>query len=389
MSLWRVCLAATLILLFIPAAGWAEAPEPVVVRGLSEAGRVEQDIQPVYKARVALVVGIDNYDEPSLRLRSARKGAEAVAAVLASDFGFDEVLTLYDGEATRDGVLSALAGLRRLEPDDALLIYWAGHGATLHTSDQEELGFLVPADGALGGDRALVDNISMEEIRSVVGLAIPARHKLLVVDACYGGLLTLRGAPTLPPEDRAWLRDEARRPVFQVLTAGESDQAVLDGGPGGHSVFTGRMLEVLAETTAYVTATELAVALQRRVRADAWARGSHEQTPAFGRISGTGDFVLLRTPGSENRAHTLLTQTAPVGPRRSRGLAVGAATSLAVGALGVVIAAVARSRYLSAPLSSGEPPGLIHLNRAAGAVGIIAVGAGAVSFGAAFVVAEW
>ena len=286
----------------------------------------------------------------------------------------------------------ALAALRRLEPDDALLIFWAGHGATLRTAQGEELGYLVPWDGALQGDRAIVDNISMEEIRSVVGLGIPARHKLLVVDACYGGLLTMRDLPSLPPEDSSWLKNVARQSVFQVLTAGEADQAVLDSGPSGHSIFTGRMIEALQGTTHYVTATELAVTLQRQVRADAWARGSHEQTPAFGRISGTGDFVLLRAPrpaGSPGVSTQLERTTGSLKRPRSPGLVALSAASVAVGVAGLVVAGVSRAQYAGAPLSDPSAPGLLRLNRAAGATGLAAIGVGAVSFSAAVIVAEW
>lgn len=358
-----------------------DAPE---VRGLEVAGRIAQMPADVYGSRIALVVGVDDYEAPSLRLKNARRGAVAIADVLRHEFGFDRVITLYDEEATREAVLGALAELRGIQPEDALLIFWAGHGTTLRTGEDEELGYLVPWDGALRGDRALVANISMEEIRSVVGLAIPARHKLLVVDACYGGLLTMRGGPALPPEDEAWLEGVLQRDVFQILTAGEADQPVLDTGPGGQSVFTGRFLEVLGETTDYVTATELAAAVQRRVRADAWARRSHVQTPAFGRIAGTGDFVLLReaAPGTRVRLE-------PQGPRRSKGLAAVSAASLAVGVAGLVVAGVARSQYLDAPLGDPAAPGLLTTNRTAGIAGVTAASVGVFTLGAAFVVAEW
>ncbi|MCO4771539.1 MAG: caspase family protein, partial [Deltaproteobacteria bacterium] len=360
MSRWAVAMAA-LVLVGVSSEAWAEPPAEV--RGLEVAGRVEAPPAGAYSSRVALVVGIDDYEAPALRLKTARGGAAAIADVLRHEFGFDRVITLYDEEASRQAVLGALADLRNTQPDDALLIFWAGHGTTLRTADDEELGYLVPWDGALRGDRALVSNISMEEVRSVVGLAIPARHKLLVVDACYGGLLTMRGSPLLP-EDEAWLGGVLQRDVFQILTAGEADQTVLDTGPRGQSVFTGRFLEVLGETKDYVTATELAAAVQRRVRADAWARGGHVQTPAFGRIAGTGDFVLLREAAPGVRAQV------DRGPRRSKGLAAVSAASWVVGIAGMVVAGVARSQYLDAPLGAPAGPGLLATNRAAGVAGV-------------------
>lgn len=373
----RALLAALLLVSVLPLAAAGQQ-----TRGLEVAGRAEGVPATVYASRIALVVGIDEYEAPSLRLKNARRGADSIAAVLRDEFGFDRVITLYDAEATREAVLGVLAELRSTDSEDALLIYWAGHGTTLRTSSNEELGYLVPWDGALDGDAALGSNISMEEIRSVVGLAIPARHKFLVVDACYGGLLTMRGGARLPPEDEVWLGGVLQRDVFQILTAGEADQAVLDTGPNGQSVFTGRFLEVLGETKDYITATELAAAVQRRVRADAWTRGGHVQTPAFGRLAGTGDFVLLREAAAG-------TSSARPGPQRSRGLTALAVASLSAGVAGMVAAGMARQRYVAAPLGDPTAPGLLATNRGAGVAGVTAVSAGVITLGAAFVVAEW
>jgi hypothetical protein len=383
----RPLLVLLLLALAAPGSAWAQAEEPV--RGLVESGRADVPVERLYGRRVALIVGIDDYEEPALRLRSARHGAQAVSDALVQDYAFDEVITLMDGEASRDAVLAALADLRRLKAEDALLIFWAGHGGAVHDSNDEEVGYLVPWDGSLGGDRALADNISMEEVRSLVGLAIPARHKLLVVDACYGGLLTLRGSGPLLPHDQAWLQEVVQRPVFQVITAGEVGQSVLDNGPGGHSVFTGRFLEALDETDDYITASELAATLQRRVRADAFARGGHEQTPAFGRLSGTGDFVLLRADAAASLVSRGAWAPAPRTPPASRTLAATAVAALLVGAAGLVTAGVSREEYVSSPLADGDQPELVALNRAAGVTGLAAIGAGAFTLGAAFVVAEW
>jgi hypothetical protein len=381
---WAAALA-----LCLSTARVAMADEPDV-RGLVEAGHAPVATDDVYARRVALLVAIDDYEDPALRLRTAGRGAEGLRRTLEQRYGFDEVRVLTDREATREGVLSALASLRDLSPDDALMVFWAGHGATVTTDEGEQLGYLVPWDGALSGDRALVANLSMAELRSVLGRVIPARHKLLVVDACYGGLLTVREAPVIAEHDRAWLARAAREPVLQVITAGEAGQTVLDGGPGGQSVFTGHLLALLEGTEDFTTGTELAVALQRRVRADAFARGSHEQTPAFGRLSGTGDFLFLpKAPepvALVQRGADLA--TLPV-PRRSRTLALWGGGALAVGGASLLTTALTHRAYTEAPLSEGEQSGLFALNGASAAVGGVGLVLGSVGVGAALVVNEW
>ncbi len=73
----------------------------------------------------ALVIGNDKYRSLP-RLKTAVADAQAVARILKRSYGFETtVLT----NATRDGILDALDGLRRrLTKDDNLLIYYAGHG---------------------------------------------------------------------------------------------------------------------------------------------------------------------------------------------------------------------------------------------------------------------
>ena len=155
------------------------------------------------------------------------------------------------------------------------------------------MGYLVPHDGSMASEPEIVArNISMEEVRNLMRF-VAAKHKLLVVDACYGGLLATRDAGLPPRADAAYLRSVTRDPVFQVLTAGGPDQSVLDGGPGGHSVFAGHLLDLLRDADRYVTGSTLGAEVRRRVF-DAARERRHEQTPDFGRVTGQGDFVLIK-----------------------------------------------------------------------------------------------
>ena len=67
---------------------------------------------------------------------------------------------------------------------------------------------------------------------------------------------------------------------------------MLDGGPGGHSVFTGRFLEILDEADDFITAEEVSTQVKERVFSDARARG-HTQTPKSGELFGLGDFIFM------------------------------------------------------------------------------------------------
>jgi hypothetical protein len=77
-----------------------------------------------------------------------------------------------------------------------------------------------------------------------------------------------------------------------VLTAGGKGEEALDGGPRGHSVFTGRLIEILESAPDFITANELQASIREKVYSDAQAR-NHTQTPGFGALYGLGDFVFI------------------------------------------------------------------------------------------------
>jgi len=219
-----------------------------------------------YSSCKALVIGVGKYADPQYDLSYARSDAEAMAELLGNEFGFDQVWTLYDNDATRQNLIRFFEqDLQRTEEDDGLLIFFAGHGITVRSAIGDDRGFLVPHDG---DPKEPYANLSLTTIRDDYMPMIPAKHVFLIVDACYGGL-ALRDVATIErPEtiDDAVLAELTRRDrkVRQVLAAGTKDQRVLDGGLFGHSVFTGRLIEALREADPYVTADHVGDRRPRR-----------------------------------------------------------------------------------------------------------------------------
>ena len=272
----------------------------------------------LYRKMVAVVIGIDRYAGPSMNLSYAVKDAQGMEEVLRDTYGFDPVYALYNEEATRENILELLQTRLPQETgaDDAVLVFFSGHGVTRDSSDGP-LGYLVPHDGARGEWHR---NISMAVLRDDVSRAISARHVCFIVDACYGGLLaTTRGDIGETSRSAAYLQSIAEEPARQVLAAGDETQTVLDGGPLGFAVFTGRVIEALRNATDYITANELAVGVSERVFADAQRRG-HVQTPQFGSLSGTGDFVFVpkRQTIAQLRAETAGLEAALEASRQAR-----------------------------------------------------------------------
>src|SRR3989338_4499159 len=100
----------------------------------------------------ALIIGIDKYSAlpEDKQLKSARKDAEAVAAVLRDRYGFakERVIELYDEAASRKTVFKAFSNLKKeLTSKDSLFVYFAGHGAYEGKIEKgNEIGFWLLAD---------------------------------------------------------------------------------------------------------------------------------------------------------------------------------------------------------------------------------------------------
>lgn len=261
----------------------------------------------LYRRSFAVIIGIDRYRNlPADRqLKNAVKDARGVEAVLRKSYRFDKIVSLHDEEATKDRILEVLTEELPAEMgrDDALLVFWAGHG-NQEKSDYGDLGYLIPYDGSTEKIRK---NLTMAELRDTVSKKIPAKHVFYVMDACYSGLLTTRSVDSKPRRDLGYLKEITKESVRQVLTAGGKGEEALDGGPKGHSVFTGRLIELLESATDYVTANELQASIRERVYSDAAAR-NHTQRPGFGVLYGMGDFVFI--PRQQDRLGDLSASSA-------------------------------------------------------------------------------
>ncbi|MEI6206874.1 MAG: SUMF1/EgtB/PvdO family nonheme iron enzyme [Desulfuromonadales bacterium] len=246
----------------------------------------------LYNKSYAVIIGIDRYQNlpPDRQLAYAVKDAEGISATLKKHFKFDRIATLYNQEASKERIMKLLTSElpRDMGPEDSVFLFWAGHGNQDSSADGE-IGYLIPYDGSAD---EIYKNITMTEIRDTVSKKLPAKHVFYAFDACYSGLLTTRAVDTKSRRDLAYMKEITKERVRQVLTAGSKGQEVLDGGRNGHSVFTGRLIEILEAAGDYITANEIQAIIKEKVYGDAIGRGLN-QKPDFGRLSGSGDFVFI------------------------------------------------------------------------------------------------
>jgi len=247
----------------------------------------------LYNKSYAVVIGIDSYQNlpRDKQLKYAVKDARGVQDVLSKNYRFDKIYELYNEQATRDRIMELLTIElpEKMGEEDSLFIFWAGHGNQEKTKSGD-IGYLIPHDG---NPEKPFSNISMTLLKEDISKKLPAKHVFYVMDACYGGLLTAtRSLDKKTTRDLSYLKEITKEQVRQVLTAGGKKETVLDRGRNGHSVFTGRLIEVLENSGDFVTANEIQAIIKERVYKDAQAR-SHTQTPAFGTLYGNGDYVFV------------------------------------------------------------------------------------------------
>ncbi len=134
--------------------------------------------------RHAAVIGIDAYAGGLAPLRTATADARAVAAALEQDHGYRDPITLLDAGAKHDDVRHLLEETlpELVEPESALVLYFAGHGVAMDGDDGPQ-GYLMPQDADVNRPDTW---LRMSDFRQTLE-ALTCRHLLVVLDCCFAG----------------------------------------------------------------------------------------------------------------------------------------------------------------------------------------------------------
>jgi ABC-type nitrate/sulfonate/bicarbonate transport system substrate-binding protein len=236
---------------------------------------------------VIAAIGIDRYrhwQQLTNAVRDARGTLE-----LFHRLGFEEITKpLFDEAATSDAVHRLVTDdLAGLGSDDSLVLFYAGHGTARNRhvgGHQVKTGCLLGSDASATKD-CFTGWIDLDVWLHEVAL-LPARHILVVLDACESGIALealLKWRASGPAADEPLPALQARR-SRRVITSAMHGQVALDSGPmSGHSLFTGCMIEGLtrglsAAGGGVATGSALGLYVQQRVQSYPRSR----QTPDFG-----------------------------------------------------------------------------------------------------------
>jgi len=240
----------------------------------------------------ALVIGNQNYKSID-SLQTPISDAQRTAKVLADKYGFT-VQILED--ASDVAMLKALNDLNAaLQPNDNLLIYYAGHGERLQNGKLES-GYWLPVNA----DPPPQDTFWVPNEQITAHLArLPAKRVLVVADSCYAGLLSTDPSYLFVDNKVGYTLDYLKFKLpkrSRLLISSGGDKPVLDTGGGTNSVFARAFLDELEANQSVLAAPELFARINKRVAGVA-AKNKFVQVPEFKSIKGAGhevgDFFLV------------------------------------------------------------------------------------------------
>jgi hypothetical protein len=240
----------------------------------------------------ALIIGNQDYQVLE-HLQTPRNDAERAGQLLKEKYGFT-VQVIED--ANDVAMLRALNDLNKvLQPNDNLLIYYAGHGTRLKTGGNDA-GYWLPVNAERPPDDTFW--VPNEQITSHLA-RLPARRILVVADSCYAGLLSSDPGVNMFGTENQFSLDYVKYKLpkrTRLLLASGGDQPVLDAGGQGDSVFARAFLDVLGNNAGILSTPSLFAQVQARVKTGA-ARNNFTQVPEFKAIKSAGhelgDFFFI------------------------------------------------------------------------------------------------
>jgi len=271
------------------------------------------------RRKLAILIGIDQYQGDIPKLQSAVRDVRAVAQVLRELHGY-ETRCIEDSQATLQSLRQLLSELAtQVARDDQLLLYFAGHGVADSVGEASERpsvprGFLIPADAR----RESVDSfLPMEELRAAID-KLACIHILLCLDCCFAGAFRWSMSRDLRVVRRTLYHERFERylrdPARQVLVSAAADERALDlvegkgfgtrGAGGQNSPFAAALCAALRGEAdlrigggpgdGVIVASELHLVVEASLRRLEERSGHPQQRPLLWALPGydKGEFIF-------------------------------------------------------------------------------------------------
>jgi len=239
-----------------------EGLNKITVRATDGAGNVAEQVfeieknskEPVNEVVAAteregknycLLIGAQNYVDTSIpSLENPIQDAVRLKIILKSDYNFEDsnIITLFNPEAN-DIRRQLLELTNIIQPEDNLLIFYAGHGIWV---EKEKKGYWLLVDAKRNDPNTWLQN---KDVLNLIA-KLPSRHTLLITDACFsGGVFRTRSIGKDAPAAIQSMNEKISR---VAITSG-NDTEVPD-----ESVFMKYLIKALTENKEqYLTAQKM------------------------------------------------------------------------------------------------------------------------------------
>ena len=227
----------------------------------------------------ALLIGNESYDDPGImELSEPINDATELYKTLTEEYNFEKENVILLKNPTKADIIGTLHKFRsQINPDDNLLIFYAGHG---FWDEGMGVGYWLPKDASKDNP---VNWIPNTDLTNYLG-AIKSKHTLLIADACFsGGIFKTRSA---------FSATYAVEMLYQLNSRKAITSGTLTEVPD-KSAFLHYLIKNLRENTnEYVSAEELFSKMRTAVI------NNSENVPQFGTIQNVGDeggdFIFVR-----------------------------------------------------------------------------------------------
>ena len=195
----------------------AEIPETAPSRGIAT---YVEGLDPNLKVgkQYLVVIGISRYQH-WLPLNSPVQDAQEIRDILLERYYIDELVELYDAQATKANIIKAFVDLqKKVKIEDSLLILYSGHG---HLDEHSDIGFWIPVNA--GTDQYEQHNwLPHTQLKGLIA-NIEASHIFVISDSCFAGDL-IHSTRSIPPTiDEQYFKRAYSRVSRQVLTSGATE----------------------------------------------------------------------------------------------------------------------------------------------------------------------
>ena len=192
-----------------------------------------------------LLIGAQNYEDINIpSLENPIQDAVRLKLILKKDYDFEEgtIFTLFNPGAN-DVKRKLLELITVIQPEDNLLIFYAGHGIWV---EKEKKGYWLLVDAKRNDSATWLQN---KDVLNLIA-KLPSRHTLLITDACFsGGVFKTRSIGKDAPAALKTINEKISR---VAITSG-NDTEVPD-----ESVFMKYLVKALTENKEkYLTAQKM------------------------------------------------------------------------------------------------------------------------------------